>query len=81
MIGSLTERGLLDRILRDPDALGESVAGTMDPPLPAVDASDVGPRRVRRPDARRCGSARRTRSGTPAAVVTRSDLLEYLAHH
>ncbi len=80
VIGSLTERGLLDRILRDPDALGEDIAGAMDPPLPAVDENDsvhdvYG-------DLTRGGAAVLVaRGGEPAAVLTRSDLLEYLAHH
>ena len=80
VIGSLTERGLLDRILRDPDALGEDIAGAMDPPLPAVDENDsvhdvYG-------DLTRGGAAVLVaRRGEPAAVLTRSDLLEYLAHH
>ena len=40
VIGSLNERGLLDRVFRNPDSLGEEVAGAMDPPLHAVDAGD-----------------------------------------
>ena len=40
VIGSLNERVLLDRIFRDPDALGEEVAAAMQPPLGAVDMLD-----------------------------------------
>jgi cystathionine beta-synthase len=80
VIGSLTERGLLDRILRDPDALGEDVAGAMDPPLPAVDVND-SVHDVYADIARGGAAVLVARGGQPAAVLTRSDLLEYLAHH
>jgi cystathionine beta-synthase len=80
VIGSLTERGLLDRILRDPDALGEDVAGAMDPPLPAVDVGD-SVRDVYADITRGGAAVLVARGGQPAAVLTRSDLLEYLAHH
>jgi cystathionine beta-synthase len=79
VIGSLTERSLLDRIFRDPDALGEDVATAMGPPLPAVDAADS----VHDVYADLAGGGAAvvvTQAGKPAAVLTRSDLLEYLAH-
>jgi cystathionine beta-synthase len=77
VIGSLTERGLLDRILRDPDALGEDVAGAMGPPLPTVNADDS----VRDVYAELAGGAALVADrGRPTAVLSRSDLLEYLAH-
>ena len=37
IVGSLHERGLLDRVFRNPDALNEDVAVAMQPPLAAVD--------------------------------------------
>ena len=80
VIGSLNERVLLDRVFRNPDALGEEVAAAMQPPLA----------RGRRWATRSTRSsptcaARTRRSSSPAtagpqAVLTRSDLLEYLAH-
>ena len=79
VIGSLNERGLLDRIFRDPDALGEDVTGAMDPPLHAVER----PTRSTRSTPISATSGRRcvvVRDGKPEAVLTRSDLLEYLAH-
>lgn len=76
VIGSLTERGLLDRVLRDPGALEEEVAAAMGPPLPTVDASDS----VREVYADLAGGAAVVGDrGKPTAVVSRSDLLEYLA--
>ena len=79
VIGSLNERGLLDRVFRNPDALGEEVATAMGPPLPAVDVRDT----VEEVFADLTGGGAAVvvaREGKPAAVLTRSDLLEYLAH-
>ena len=80
VVGSLNERGLLDRIFRSPDSLGEDVAAAMGPPLPAVDASDS----VDDVYADLTGGGAAVvvvRDGLPAGVLTRSDLLEYLARH
>ena len=79
VIGSLNERGLLDRVFRNPDSLGEDVAGAMDPPLHAVDAGE-SVRDVYGSLAGTGAAVLVARSGAPAAVLTRSDLLEYLAH-
>src|SRR5215831_8605506 len=79
VIGSLNERGLLDRVFRNPDSLGEEVANAMAPPLPAVDSSDS----VDDVFADLSGGGAAVvvvRHGIPLAVLTRSDLLEYLAH-
>jgi len=79
VVGSLNERGLLDRVFRNPDALGEEVAGAMGPPLQAADVGD----RVEQVfgDLREQSQAVVVaRNGRPEAVLTRSDLLEYLAH-
>jgi len=79
VIGSLNERGLLDRVFRQPDSLGEDVAAAMGPPLPAVDATTP----VDEVFADLSGGGAAVvvvRDGKPLAVLTRSDLLEYLAH-
>ncbi|HST24550.1 MAG TPA: cystathionine beta-synthase [Gaiellaceae bacterium] len=79
VIGSLNERGLLDRVFKHPDSLGEDVASAMGPPLPAVDSGDS----VDEVFADLTGSGAAVvvvRAGKPLAVLTRSDLLEYLAH-
>jgi cystathionine beta-synthase len=79
VIGSLNERGLLDRIFRHPDSLGEDVAAAMGPPLPAVDSNDS----VDDVFASLTGGGAAVvvvLAGRPTAVLTRSDLLEYLAH-
>jgi cystathionine beta-synthase len=79
VIGSLNERTLLDRIFRNPDALGEDVAAAMQPPLSAVEMQDSVDEVFA--DLREKNQAVVvTDEGKPRAVLTRSDLLEYLAH-
>jgi cystathionine beta-synthase len=79
VVGSIRERGLLDRIFRNQDVLAEEVAAAMEPPLPAVeigesvdtvfaDLSAGNPAVVV------------ARNGRPVGVLTRADLLDYLAH-
>ncbi len=78
VIGSLNERALLDRIFRNPDVLGEEVAGAMQPPLGAVDLRDsVDKVFSDLQDQRQAVVV--ADAGRPQAVLTRSDLLEYLA--
>jgi cystathionine beta-synthase len=80
IVGSLEERGLLDRVFRNPDSLNEDVAKAMQPPLHAVDlAATVDD--VFADFTRGNGAVVVAREGRPAGVLTRSDLLEYLAHH
>jgi cystathionine beta-synthase len=79
IVGSVSEKGLLDRAYRDPGVVERTVGEVMDPPLPTIDlgaslddafallsggASAVVP----------------VRKGRPAGVLTKLDLLEYLAH-
>jgi cystathionine beta-synthase len=80
IVGSLEERGLLDRVFRNPDSLNEDVASAMQPPLHAVDhAASVDD--VFADFTRGNGAVVVATSGRPTGVLTRSDLLEYLAHH
>src|SRR5262249_33623641 len=68
-----------DRVFRQPDALGEDVAAAMGPPLPAVNTTD--PLDDVYADLTGGGTAVVVvRDGKPTAVLTRSDLLEVLAH-
>ena len=41
VVGSLQERGLLERVFKDPDALSEDVINAMQPPFAAVDAGET----------------------------------------
>jgi cystathionine beta-synthase len=79
VIGSLQDRALLERVFANPDAVHDDVAAAMQPPLAAVEASATldevfstlsgGPNAVVV-----------AREGKPVGVLTRSDLLEFLAH-
>jgi cystathionine beta-synthase len=80
IVGSLNERSLLERAYRDPGVVERTVGEVMDRPLPMIDVaeslddaflalSEGAPALVA------------VSSGKPAGVVTKLDLLEYLAHH
>jgi cystathionine beta-synthase len=78
VVGSLQERGVLDRVFKNPDALNEDVAVAMQPPLASVDVTESldqvfadlsGPN----------AAVLVASAGRPTAILTRSDLLEYLA--
>jgi cystathionine beta-synthase len=79
VVGSLQDRSLLDRVFKNPDALQDNVAEAMGPPLAAVDAGDSLDRVFADLTA---GSPAVVvvRDGRPAGMLSRSDLLEYLAH-
>jgi cystathionine beta-synthase len=79
VIGSLQDRDLLDRVFKNADALHEDVAGVMQGPLGAVEAEASVDEIV----TALTGGANAVvvaEAGRPVGVVTRSDLLEYLAH-
>jgi cystathionine beta-synthase len=78
IVGSISERSLLDRVFRNPDALNDDVAVAMQPPLATVDAGAS----VDEVFAELTGSGGAVvvgRAGRPVAIITRSDLLEFLA--
>jgi cystathionine beta-synthase len=79
VVGSLQERGVLDRVFKNPDAMNEDVAVVMQPPLAAVDVTESLDQvfaDLSGPSAAVVVAA----GGRPAAILTRSDLLEYLAY-
>jgi cystathionine beta-synthase len=79
VIGSIQERSLLDLVFRNGDALNEDVAVAMQPPLAAVDVRtslDEVFADLSGPNAAVVVAA----AGKPTAILTRSDLLEFLAH-
>ncbi len=79
IVGSVSEKGLLDRAYRDPSVVERTVGEVMDGPLPTIE-----------PDAtlddafgllsKGAPGIVVVRAGRPAGVVTRVDLLEFLAH-
>jgi len=79
IVGSITEKGLLDRAFRDPSVVERTVGEVMDPPLPLVDASAT----LADAFALLSGGAPAlvaVQGERPAGIVTKLDLLEYLAH-
>jgi cystathionine beta-synthase len=79
VIGSLQDRALLERVFTNPDVLHEDVANAMQPPLGAVEGSAT----VDEVFATLTGGMNAVvvaREGKPVGVLTRSDLLEFLAH-
>jgi cystathionine beta-synthase len=79
-VGALHERGLLERVFRNPDTLNEDVSTAMEPPLPAVELGES----VETVYADLAGGGSGVvvaDAGRPVGVLTRADLLEYLAHH
>jgi cystathionine beta-synthase len=79
-IGSLQDRTLLDRVFKNPDALHEDVAAAMQPPLAAVEITQTLDE-VFSTLTGRTNAVVVVRGGKPVGVLTRSDLLEYLAHN
>ncbi len=77
-VGSIQERALLDRIFRDPDALQADVAEVMGPPIPMVEFDD--PVEVAFGELQREPAVLVAKTGQALGVLTRSDLLEFLAH-
>ena len=78
LVGSIQERDLLDRIFRDPDALQADVAEVMGPPLPLVEGDD--PIEVAFDRLQSAPAVVVSHDGRTLGVLTRSDLLEFLAH-
>ncbi|MBF6614400.1 MAG: cystathionine beta-synthase [Chloroflexi bacterium] len=79
MIGSIQERNLLERVFRDSSLVDESVEGVMDPPFPLVDVAEEVERVV--PALLANNSAVLVEeAGQPLGLITRSDLLEFVAH-
>jgi cystathionine beta-synthase len=79
VIGSLQDRALLERVFRNPDALHEDVASAMQPPLAAVDTTQSLDE-VFESLTSRGNAVVVAQEGRPVGVLTRSDLLEFLAH-
>src|SRR5579864_3744827 len=78
VIGSLQDRALLERVFTNPDVLHEDVANAMQPPLGAIEASAT----LDEVFATLTGGTNAVvvaPDGKPIGVLTRSDLLEFLA--
>jgi cystathionine beta-synthase len=78
IVGSIRDRELLERVFRDPDALQADVAAVMAPPIPTL-AWDA-PVDDAFAELERAPAVLVTRGGRALGVLTRSDLLDFLAH-
>ncbi len=77
-VGSIRDRELLDRVFRDPDALQADVAEVMAPPIPTVEwDAPVDDAFV---ELERATAVLVAKAGQVLGVLTRSDLLDFLAH-
>ena len=77
-VGSIRDRELLDRIFRDPDALQADVAEVMAPPIPLIEWND--PIESAFAELEHGPAVLVAKAGQVLGVLTRSDLLEFLAH-
>jgi len=80
IVGSVSEKSLLDRTYRDPSTVQRTIGEVMDKPLPTID----GPASLDSAFTLLSGGAPAVvvvDNGHAAGVVTKLDLLEYLAHH
>ncbi|HYO29334.1 MAG TPA: cystathionine beta-synthase [Thermomicrobiales bacterium] len=80
VVGSLQERTLLDHLFRKPDVISAKVSTIMDAPFPLVDGNEEV-ERVAPMLASGAPAVLVQRQGTLVGVVTRADVLEYVAHH
>jgi cystathionine beta-synthase len=80
VVGSIRERGLLERVFRNQGTLEDEVATAMDPPLPAVEIGESVDTVFADLSGENGSPAVVVADrGRPAGVLTRADLLEYLA--
>lgn len=78
-VGSIRERTLLDRLFRDPDSLQADVAEVMAPPFPMVEFDD--PLETAFAELQHAPAVIVAKNGEALGILTRADLLEFLAHH
>jgi len=80
LVGSISEKGLLDRAYRDPSVVERTVGEVMDAPLPVV-ATTATLDEAFGLLTDGASAVVAVRGQRPAGVVTKLDILEYLAHH
>jgi cystathionine beta-synthase len=79
IVGSISEMSLLERAYRDPAVVERTVGEVMDRPLPTIDQS-ASIEDAFQALAEGSSALVAVADGRPAGVVTKLDLLEYLAH-
>ncbi len=77
VVGTVTDRGLLERLVADPGAIDTEVETVMGPPLPMIGSGEpIDLAAARLADA---AAVLVIDGGHPTGIVTRSDLLEFLS--
>jgi len=78
IVGSVSERTMLDRVFKEPALVDANVEQVMEAPFPVVQASDD----IERLYAELSGAPAllAARDGAPVSVITKADLLEFVAH-
>jgi cystathionine beta-synthase len=79
IIGTLQERTLLDRVYRDPSVVTTTVSAAMDAPLSQIGV-DSSIDDAFEPLLKGEPAVLVVETGSPVAVITRADLLEFVAH-
>jgi cystathionine beta-synthase len=79
LVGSLQERTLLDRIYRDPGIVAKPVSEAMDPPFGTI-VADTSVEEAFKMLLRGDTAIVVLDADSPVGVVTRADLLEFVAH-
>ena len=79
VVGAVAERELLDAVFRDPAALGEPISSHLSPPLPSAGIGE--PVSAVMPVLERSAAVLVHDGGRPLGIVTRSDVLGFLASH
>jgi cystathionine beta-synthase len=77
VLGSIRERGLLDRVYRDPSVLDVTVADVMEEPLPMVDGRDTVDSVMSLLTAQ-SAAVIVCEGPQPTGVLTRADVLDFL---
>lgn len=79
IVGSIQEKSLLARVFREPNLVDTAVSEVMDDPLDTVDVrEEIGS--IIPPLLGEDTALIATEGETPVGVITRSDLLEFIAH-
>jgi cystathionine beta-synthase len=79
IVGSVQERTLLEKIFKNPEIVTQTVEQVMDAPLPTVDDTEEIENIIPLFSASTPALVVE-RDGQPVSIISRSDLLEYIAH-
>jgi cystathionine beta-synthase len=79
VVGSVQEGSLLERLFRKPEVLDAQVVDVMDPPFPTVERAELLEEAFELLSKGRSTAVLVTDHGRPVGVMTRSDILDYLA--